>query len=137
ARFREYCVPLYNRLADMLDGLDVRVFVHMDGDLRPLWDDIAASRIGGIDSFSPPPDNDTSPADAVSLWPDMRLWLNFPSSVHTRDPDTVYAVAMDILEQAGRTGRLQIQVSENVPSDAWRTSYPAIAKAIADFSCMG
>lgn len=137
ARFREHCVPLYNRLADMLDGLDVRVFVHMDGDLRPLWDDIAASRIGGIDSFSPPPDNDTSPADAIRLWPDMRLWLNFPSSVHIRGAETVYAVAMDILEQAGRSGRLQIQISENVPAGTWRTSYPAIVRAIADFRVRG
>jgi len=137
ARFREYCVPLYNRLADMLDGLDVRVFVHMDGDLRPLWGEIAACRIGGIDSFSPAPDNDTTPADALRLWPDMRLWLNFPSSIHIRDAETVYAVAMDILQQAGRSGRLQIQISENVPAGAWRTSYPAIARAIADFSGSG
>jgi hypothetical protein len=137
ARFRRYCVSLYDRLADMLDGLDVPVYVHMDGDLKPLWDEIGASKVGGLDSFSPTPDNDTSPADAVRLWPDMRLWLNFPSSVHIRDDAGVYAVATDILQQAGHTGRLQIQISENVPTGAWRTSYPAIARAIRDFTATG
>lgn len=134
ANFRRHCVPLYNRLAEMLAEWDVPVFVHMDGDLKPLWGAITESKVRGLDSLSPPPDNDTSPADAVALWPETRLFLNFPSSVHLAGPEGVYARAMEILEEAGHTGRLQIQVSENVPPDVWRTSYPAIVRAIADYS---
>ena len=83
-RFLKYCVPLYDELAEMLDDENRPVFVHMDGDLRPLWQAIAESRVGGIDSLSPTPDNDTSIAEAVALWPEKRLWVNFPSSVHIR-----------------------------------------------------
>ena len=37
------------------------------------------------------------------------------------------------LQQAGHTGRLQIQISENVPPGGWRKSYPEIVRAIRDF----
>jgi hypothetical protein len=105
----------------------------MDGDLKPLADDIAESSVRLLDSFSPPPDNDTSAAEAVSQWPEMRLGLNFPSSVHTQPPEAVRAMAERILEEAGHTGRLQIQISENVPPDRWRVSCPPILDAIDRF----
>ena len=117
----------------MLAEWEIPVFVHMDGDLKPLWNAIGASGVRGLDSFSPPPDNDTRPADAVALWPEMRLWLNFPSSVHLAEPEAIYQRALQILEEAGHTGRLQIQVSENVPPGVWRRSYPAIVRAIAEY----
>ena len=40
---------------------------------------------------------------------------------------------MDFLEQAGHSGRFQIQISENVPPFAWQQSYPEIVRAIRDF----
>jgi hypothetical protein len=63
----------------------------------------------------------------------MRLFVNFPSSVHLRPLDQVRAEAESILAAAGHTGRLQIQISENVPHSVWRTSLPAIADAIDGF----
>jgi hypothetical protein len=131
--FRKYCVPLYQELADMLADKGVPVMVHMDGDLKPLWDAIGESRIGGIDSLTPPPNNDTSAAQAHALWPWMRLWVNFPSVVHHFGPEAVYQQAWQILSEAGHTGLLQIQISENIPVGIWRTSYPAIVRAIEDF----
>ena len=132
-RFRRYCVPLYNELAATLAERGALVFVHMDGDLRPLWSAVGESGVGGIDSLSPAPDNDTTVAEARSMWPDMRLWVNFPSSVHLCDYQTVHERAERILEEDGRSGLLQIQVSENVPRNAWRTSYAAIADAIDEW----
>jgi hypothetical protein len=132
-RFRQYCVPFYNLLADMIDDPARPVFVHMDGDLKPLWRDIAASRVGGIDSLSPAPDNDTSVAQAVDLWPEKRLWVNFPSSVHVQPYERVRAVAERLLAEGGHSGRLQIQISENVPLDVWPVSFNAIADAIEAF----
>ena len=133
--FRQYCVPAYDELAAMLaeTGKDVPVYVHMDGDLKPLWRAIADSAVRGLDSLSPPPDNDTSVADAVVQWPDMRLGINFPSSVHLAEPDAIYAQTMRMLEEGGHTGRLQIQISENVPPGLWRNSFPQIVHAIRAF----
>lgn len=134
--FQQYCVPLYDELAGRLRDRGVPVFVHMDGDLKPLWEAIGASGVRGLDSFSPAPDNDTTVSEAATMWPEMRLFVNFPSSVHIRPAPEVRAVAEQILEEAGHTGRLQIQLSENVPPNAWRTSLPAIAEAIEAFGAL-
>ena len=141
--FEKHCVAGYNELAGMLSdaartsspksGLDVPLFSHTDGDLKPLWDLIGQSKLDGLDSLSPPPDNDTPVGLAAEMWPDMRLWVNFPSSVHLAEPEVMYQTAMEILRQAGHTGRLQIQISENVPAGRWRVSYPQIVRAIRDF----
>jgi hypothetical protein len=135
ALFTRYCAPAYNRLAELLDdaGIDIPVQVHMDGDLRPLWPHIAATRVRALDSMSPPPDNDTSVADALREWPGMRIGINFPSSVHLQPGDRVYAAAMEILTQNRGSGRLQIQISENVPPGRWQESFPAIIRAIRDY----
>lgn len=132
--FRQYCLPLYQRFAAMLAEQDIRTFCHMDGDLQPLWAAIGESGLQGIDSFSPPPDNDTSVAQALAMWPHMRLFANFPSSVHIAEPQHIYEVALGLVQQAGNSGRLQIQISENVPPGVWRTSYPEIVRAIHDFA---
>jgi len=132
--FDRYCVPRYNELADMLTDKNVPIFVHMDGDLKPIWDSIGASKVMGLDSFSPPPDNDTSVVDARSMWPEKRLFLNFPSSVHLASPEEIYATTTQILEEDAGSGRLQVQISENVPRGVWRRSYPEIVRAIRDFA---
>lgn len=132
ANFRRWCVPMYNELAGMLAEKGTAVFVHMDGDLKPLRIAIGESKVTGLDSFSTPPDNDTSVADARRLWPEMRLWANFPSSVHLAEPHVIYQTAMRLISEAASSGRLQIQISENVPKDAWRKSYPQIVRAIRD-----
>jgi hypothetical protein len=131
--FREYCVPLYDELAGMLAERDIPVFVHMDGDLKPLWAAIRESAVRGIDSLSPPPDNDTSVADALREWPDTSLLVNFPSSVHLASAEGVYERACEILAQGASSHRLQIQISENVPPGEWRRTFPAIIRAIEDF----
>jgi hypothetical protein len=131
--FRRYCVPLYDELGAMLEDRGIPVFVHTDGDLKPLWKAIGESRVEGLDSLSPPPDNDTSAGDAVSMWPRMRVFLNYPSSVHVMDAKTIYRTTCEILEEAGHSGRLSIQISENVPPGVWRNSFPPIIHAIDEF----
>ena len=74
------------------------VFSHMDGMLKPLWADIARSKVGGLDSFTPTPDCDTPVDQAVRIWPEKRLWLNFPSSVHLAPPEQIRATADQILD---------------------------------------
>jgi hypothetical protein len=128
--FQRWCVPCYRHAAEMLD---VPVFVHMDGDLKPIWQAIGESGVRGIDSFSPPPDNDTSPGEAIEMWPEMRLFVNFPSSVHLAAPEQIRQKADEILGQAGHSGRLVMAISENMPPEAFRKSYPEIVRAVEEF----
>jgi len=131
--FLQYCVPYYRELADMLSDRDIPVYVHADGDLKPLWKAIGDCGVSGLDSMSPPPDNDTSIREAVEMWPSMRLGVNFPSSVHLASPDVIRRTAFQMLSEGGQTGRLQIQISENVPPGVWQKSYPIIVDAIQEF----
>jgi hypothetical protein len=131
--FRQYCVPCYDELAGILSDRRIPVFVHMDGDLKPLWGAIGESGVEGLDSLSPPPDNDTSVADAVRLWPRMKVFINYPSSVHVMDAQSIYRTTCEILSQGGHTGRLSIHISENVPPGVWRQSFPPIIHAIEEF----
>jgi hypothetical protein len=106
--------------------------VHMDGDLKALWDQIGTCGINCIDSFSPAPENDTTVAEGLAMWPGMHLLLNFPSSVHLADPAEIYRTAREILAQGGKPGRIWIQISENVPPGRWKVSYSEIFRAIQD-----
>lgn len=135
--FERFCMPTYRELSARAAEFGAPVFCHMDGDLKPLWDLIGESGLRGLDSFSPQPDNDTSVADAVEVWPRMRLFMNFPSSVHLKSPDEIRAHTREILAQGGNTGRLEIQLSENVPPSVWRTSLPVIAEEIEAFGTPG
>jgi hypothetical protein len=57
--------------------------------------------------------------------------------VHLATPAQIRATADEILTDAGHTGRLQIQISENVPLNVWRTSFPVIVEAIEAFGRPG
>ncbi len=133
-RFKKYCLPYYKKVSKIISEIDIPLVVHMDGDLKPLWHLIKDSGVGALDSFSPPPDNDTSAAVALQNWPNMKLLLNFPSSIHLENEETIYKKTMEILDEAGATGNLQIQISENPPPNCWRKSYPQIIRAINNFS---
>jgi hypothetical protein len=130
-KFCKYCVPMYNELAEMLDP-KIPIAVHMDGDLLPLGKAIAESKVNALDSMSPPPDNDTSVAKALAMWPDKKLLVNFPSSVHLASPEVIYRQAEQLLNESGDSNRMWIQISENVPAGLWKISYPEIVRAIKD-----
>ena len=131
--FQKWCMPYYNRASDTLLAKKIHFFVHMDGDLKPLWEDIDQCRHHGIDSLSPPPDNDTSVQEAFDRWPKKFVWTNFPSSVHLQQPEKIYAKATELLEQGGHSRCFWIQISEDIPPGAWKTSFPIILRAIKDF----
>ena len=131
--FREYCAPFYDDMAERLVGTETLVCSHTDGALKPLWAAISETGLGGLESFTPPPDGDTRVADVAGMWPEMRMLVNFPSSVHLAKPEVVYNEAIKLLEEGAATGRLWIQISENVPPGLWKRSYPEIVRAIRDF----
>jgi hypothetical protein len=132
-KFQRFCIPIYRELSERLAETGALAFCHMDGNLKPLWDKIGQSGLGGLDSMSPPPDNDTSVGEAHAMWPNMRICINFPSSVHLMAPERIRKHTREILSQGGNTGRLSIDLSENVPPTVWRTSLPVIADEIEDF----
>jgi len=109
----------------------------MDGDLKPLWPQIAGSSITALESFTPPPDSDTTVTDALNLRDDLRLLVNFTSSVHLRPAEEIYAHALALLREGAPSGKMWFQLSENMPPGAWKKSLPMILKAIDDYAAEG
>ena len=132
-KFRKYVAPIYDELAGMLAERKAPLFVHMDGFLNPLKYDIQKSLVIGMDSFTPVPDCDMTVTEAIELWPEKIMWVNFPGTMHLASPREIKETMEEILSAAGHSGRLQIQISENVPLNCWRTSFPIIVETIERF----
>jgi len=132
-RFQKYVRPMYDELGSMLAERGASLFVHMDGFLKPLRHEIAASLVGGMDSFTPTPDCDMTITEALEAWPEKILWVNFPSSVFMQSEDEIRKKVNEILSCAGHSGKLQIQISENIPLDRWRSSFPILIEEIERF----
>jgi hypothetical protein len=68
--------------------------------------------------------------DMLAAWPRMRVALNFPSSVHLRPVAEIRERARALLAAGAASGRLQLQISENMPPGVWRTNVPLLIEAV-------
>lgn len=131
AWFGQYLAPYYREMCDVLLPAGKLPCCHMDGLLRPIRDDIAATPLPVIEAFTPPPDGSLSVAEAAAAWPEKALWLNFPSSVHLCEPDEIMRTTRQLVDEAGGRGGFLIGVTENIPKSVGTRSLGAIAQAIA------
>jgi len=81
--FEKYYLPTYEKLAGMLHAKDKLLDVHMDGKLKALSYLIANSKVDIIEAFTPPPTGDLPLDEALKLWEDKIVWVNFPSAIST------------------------------------------------------
>jgi hypothetical protein len=55
----------------------------MDGKLKALSNHISISKVDIIEAFTPPPTGDLPLDEALELWNDKIIWINFPSAIST------------------------------------------------------
>ncbi len=130
--FERYLAPYYREMCEVVLPAGKLPCCHMDGMLRPIRDDIAATPLPVIEAFTPPPDGNLSVAEAAAAWPAKALWLNFPSSVHLCEPDEIMRTTRELVEQAGGRPGFAIGVTENIPKSVGTRSLEAIARALAE-----
>jgi hypothetical protein len=128
-RFERYVLPAYNEAAEALHAHGKLLAVHLDANTSLLADAVARSSIDVIAAFTPAPTCDMTVAEARAAWPDKALWINFPSSVHLEDVETVEAVARQILREAAPGERFIMGITETVPEDRCEQNYAAILRA--------
>ncbi len=128
-RFRDYILPAYNELAEMLHDRGKLLLVHLDGNCGPLRDMIAGSGIDVVEAFTPAPDTDMTLTEAREAWPEKVLWINFPSSMHLRDDAEVYDTACSLIDEDAGARKLLIGITEDVPEDRWQQTFQAINRA--------
>jgi hypothetical protein len=78
--FETYCMPFYEKAADILHRNHKILMVHCDGKLKCLRDLIAKSRMDVIEAFTPPPIGDVSIEEAKTAWQGKTIWANFPAT---------------------------------------------------------
>jgi len=129
-RIRRFILPCWQEFGDLMHEEGKMLGVHLDADNSLLLDIVAESPLDFIEAFTPPPDCDTSVAQARAAWPGKVLWLNFPSSVHLRDAEGVRQVARQLIREAGDRRGFLFGVTEDVPWEVLPRSLPAILDVI-------
>ena len=78
--FHKYCLPAYQRYADILHSQGKKMGAHTDGNLAPLVDLIAESGLDVCESFTPHPLTPLTFEQAWKAWQDGPLiWGGIPS----------------------------------------------------------
>jgi len=129
-RIERFILPCWQEFGDLMHEEGKMLGVHLDANNKLLLDIVARSSLDFIEAFTPPPDCDTSVAEARAAWPGKVLSLNFPSSVHLRDAEAIRKVAAQIIEEAGDRRGFILGITEDVPPDALLRSAPAILDVI-------
>ena len=125
----------YDELDAMLADRGIPVFSHMDGMLKPLWKDIARSRVGGLDSFTPTPDCDTTVVEAVAMRPEKRPWLNFPllGPSGAAGPDSAHPPMSQSWRPSVTPAACKFRFRRTCRSTVGRSVFPVIVEAIEAF----
>jgi hypothetical protein len=128
-RFEQYHIPYIEEACELLHGRGKYTGAHLDADNRLLADLIGRTSLDLIESFTPPPDCSLGLGEALGLWSDKVIQINFPSSLHLGGPKVVEKAAVDIIREAGQVGRFIVGVSEDISEGGVNTLIP-LAKAV-------
>ena len=128
--FTRHFVPHYVELCDLMHSVGKKVYVHMDGALRPIAEQIARLPIDIVEAFTPAPTGDLSLAEARAMWPGKVVWINYPSSVHVEPTDFIERTTEELLASGPDSGLL-LGVTENVPEEHVERSLKAIARVVS------
>lgn len=138
--FERYYAPNYDEAARVLHGAGKVVGSHMDGRLKVLAQAIAKTELDVIEAFTPPPLGDLPVADALSLWKEKVLWINYPSSVYASGgPEAVRGHLLDLLRSTIPGDRIILAAStENyVPLEVLKAITEVMEKATYPLSKEG
>ena len=104
----------------------------MDGRLKTLAESIAKTKLDVIEAFTPPPMGDLPAGQALSLWKDKALWINYPMSVYlSGGPKAVKRHLLNLLKEAIPGDRIVIAASTElfVPLESLKAIAEIMEKA--------
>lgn len=127
--FEKYCIPFYNRQAQLLHKKGKILEVHMDGKLKCLRDLIAKTDVDVVEAFTPPPMGDLPLDEARSTWGrETVIWVNFPGSVFMLGEKAVRRLTIELLRSIAPGERFVMGVTEDIAGD---TMNPYMATGLA------
>ncbi len=128
--FKDYYLPLYNNIGIMLHNKGKLLGNHWDGPVGALKELVAKSPIDVLEAFCPPPDGDMSIKEAIEIWPDKIISMNFPSGLQHLSEDQITNVAKAFIDEAGTGERFMISLTEDFPSHYAEKIFYGIAEAV-------
>ncbi|MEM3545815.1 MAG: uroporphyrinogen decarboxylase family protein [Candidatus Bathyarchaeia archaeon] len=130
--FEKYCLPYYNKYAEILKNSGKYIISHMDGRLRTLKDLIAKTRLDAIEAFTPPPMGDLPVAEARKAWGNKVIWMNFPEEVFLRSREEIVQYTKNLLKEMAPGFGYIISVTEDVHPAHFKKGLEAITRTIWD-----
>jgi len=128
--YRQYLVPLYHRIFEILEGSGKQLHVHYDGKLAVIAGQIRELPFAGLDSLTPPPEGDMTIAEARRCWPDKFFWLHPTLTWYSLPPQQLARNIRQMARDAG-PARFCLMVSEEVPPN-WETALPLVLDTLND-----
>lgn len=125
-RFEKYTLPDYEEASGVMHKYGKLIGTHLDGNNKLIAPLVAKSSLDYIEAFTPFPDTDMNVKEALDIWPNKILWINFPSSVHLQKEEKIRETTVDILKQAKPGDRLIVGITEDVPNEHWQKSFSVI-----------
>ncbi|MDP8219077.1 MAG: hypothetical protein P9M03_10165 [Candidatus Theseobacter exili] len=129
-RFKEYYVPHYNECAEIMHKHGKLLGTHLDANTKLIADAVGETELDYIEAFTPPPDCDLSVKEALRIWPEKKIWINFPSSVHLSNIEVIKDTMRKILKESGNGTRLIVGITEDVPEDRWQENFSTIVRVL-------
>jgi hypothetical protein len=129
-RFEKYVIPCYAEACEIMHKHGKFIGAHLDGDNKVWADLVAASGLDYIEAFTPAPDCDMALKEAMEVWPDKVLWINFTSSAHLLPDEGVEGETIKLLKESAPGDRLLIGITEDIPPHRQHGSLLAISRTI-------
>ena len=129
--FKEFYLPFYNEMADILHKKGKLLAIHMDGKLDSLKHVISQTTIDIIEAFTPFPMGDMTVAEARKVWPNKVIWINFPGTLlATYDANKIEEYTINMLKSIAPGNGFIIGCTENFPVDRWEEAFGGVRVAI-------
>jgi hypothetical protein len=128
--YRQFLVPLYRKIGQIVDLSGQKVIVHYDGKLKLIAEDIQRLPFDGLDSLTPAPEGDVPIAEARKLWPEKFFWLHPPLGWFRLPEKELIENIERMIQDAGSKGYCLL-ISEEVPPN-WQTQVPAVLNWISN-----
>ena len=129
-RFEDLLVTVYREAVPILEAAGKRVFVHYDGALRCIADQIAAAPFHGIDSLTEPVEGDMTYDECRAAWPDLTFLANINVDLYSQPAEKLREAVIEKRRRAGKHA-FAFEISEDLPAN-WKQSIPVVLDALAE-----
>jgi len=123
-RYEEYLLNVYDEIVPILEQNGKRAFVHYDGNLRVIKDQIAKAPFHMIESLTEPPEGDMLYDECRAAWPDKAIAGNINVACFDLPEDELRQTIIEKRARAGKQG-FSFEISEDVPHN-WRQTIPIV-----------